>query len=315
VGAEQRAFSYAVAGDIIDVEDAIYDFTTTLIINLTILGLGIIATTFLQVRYGLWPLRDIGARLAAIRSGEAERLEGKLPQEILPLQDELNALIQSNNHIIERARTHVGNLAHALKTPLSVILNEARGDGSPAAQKIAEQAALMREHIDHYLNRARLAARSGVVGNVTPVAPVLASLSKALARINEDRGVTISVDCPADLRFKGEKQDLEEMAGNLLDNACKWASKNIAVAVAGSGGVGKFAPRSFILTVDDDGPGMTDEQRAAVIKRGTRYDETKPGSGLGLSIVADLADLYQGKFTLEAAPSGGLRARLTLPAA
>jgi signal transduction histidine kinase len=309
-GAQQQSFSYAVALDKSGAEEAIYDFTATLIFNLLVLAAGLMLAVFLQVRFGLWPLRDIGKRLAAIRSGDAERLEGTLPEEIKPLQEELNALIQSNSHIIERARTHVGNLAHALKTPLSVIINEAQSSDAPFAAKVAEQASLMRQQIDHHLNRARISARSGFVGSVTAVQPALVSLAHALERIYRDRGVALSLDCPAELKFQGEKQDLEEMAGNLLDNAFKWANSAVSVsAVTEPGG------KTFALVITDDGPGLTEEQRADVIKRGRRYDETRPGSGLGLSIVADLAHLYQGRFSLEKAPSGGLRARLALPAA
>jgi signal transduction histidine kinase len=261
-------------------------------------------------------LRDIGKRLAQIRSGEAGKLEGSLPDEIRPLQNELNALILSNTNIIERARTHVGNLAHALKTPLSVIINEAHAAGDNAfAQKVAEQAQLMREQINHHLNRARIAARVGVVGGVTPVQPPLAALLKALQHIYGDRAIKAGIDCQEDIRFQGEKQDFEEMAGNLLDNAFKWAKGAVLVSVAIEPPSGEYAAKHFVLTVDDDGPGLPPERRAAVIERGRRFDETKPGSGLGLSIVTDLCDLYQGRFSLDASPSGGLRAILVLPAA
>ncbi len=308
-GDQQQSYSYAIALDKSGAEEAIYDFTTTLILNLVVLAGGLMLATFFQVRYGLWPLRDIGKRLSAIRSGEAERLEGVLPQEILPLQEELNALIQSNAHIVDRARTHVGNLAHALKTPLSVIINEAQSSNAPYAEKVIEQASLMREQIDHHLNRARIAARSGIIGSVTPVKPVIIGLANALERINRDKGLRLIVDCPTDVKFQGEKQDLEEMVGNLMDNAFKWAQSSVRVTVAMS----LSNPKLLTLSVSDDGPGLTEEQRVAVIKRGRRYDETRPGTGLGLSIVADLAHLYQGSFCLEKAAEGGLKATITLP--
>ncbi|MDX2264611.1 MAG: ATP-binding protein [Hyphomicrobiales bacterium] len=311
-GGRQQAYSYAVALNKSGAEEAIYDFSVTLAFNLMVLAGGLMLAAFFQVRYGLWPLRDISKRLAAIRSGEAERLEGALPKEIQPLQEELNALIQSNAHIIERARTHVGNLAHALKTPLSVIINEAQSSDAPDAAKIAEQAALMRLQIDHHLNRARIAAHSGVIRASTPVEPVLATLASTLLRIYRNRGLSIRVDCPADLKFYGEKQDLEEMVGNLLDNACKWANAQVVAAAAPLGATSGRG--MFVLSVSDDGPGLTAEQRASVITRGRRFDETRPGSGLGLSIVADLAHLYQGEFTLEEAAEGGLKATLRLPA-
>ncbi|MDZ4789657.1 MAG: ATP-binding protein [Hyphomicrobiales bacterium] len=313
-GDQQQSFSYAVALDKSGAEEAIYDFTATLILNLMILAAGLMLATFFQVRYGLWPLRDIGTRLSAIRSGEAERLEGVLPQEILPLQNELNALIQSNVHIVDRARTHVGNLAHALKTPLSVIINEAQTTDSPFAEKVAEQADVMRQQIDHHLNRARIAARSGVIGSVAPVKPIVTALGSALERIYRDRNLTVTIEGPADLKFKGEKQDLEDIVGNLMDNAFKWAQSSVTLTVAQSPASGSEV-RMFTVVVSDDGPGLTEEQRASVIKRGRRYDETRPGSGLGLSIVADLAHLYQGKFVLEKADAGGLKAIISLPSA
>jgi signal transduction histidine kinase len=312
-GELRKIFSFAVAVDTIEIEESVYDFRTTLIINLAILGAGLMLATFIQVRFGLWPLRDISKGLAAIRSGESDRLEGTLPQEIVPLQDELNALIQSNNRIIERARTHVGNLAHALKTPLSVIMNEASSENSEFARKVYEQAAMMRQQIDHHLNRARIAARVGVVGHVTAVRPALGALIGALEKIYKERALSIRLDCPDDVKFQGEKQDFEEMAGNLLDNACKWAATTIEISVKLEPSRGKTG-RMLTLAVEDDGEGLSAEARAAVIKRGRRFDEKQPGSGLGLSIVTDLAELYEGKFYLEQSELGGLRAVLKLPA-
>ena len=248
--------------------------------------------------------------LAEIRSGKAEKLEGELPYEIRPLQQELNALIQSNREIVDRARTHVGNLAHALKTPLSVISNEARTHGGPLAAKVVEQAEVMRTQITHHLDRARVAARSSVIGDVTDVDQVLQGLKRALDRIHGERGLDLEVAATPGLKFQGEKQDFEEMVGNLLDNACKWASSQVRASAEPAEG-----KRRFVVVVDDDGPGLTEEQRKKAVKRGQRMDESKPGSGLGLSIVADLAHLYKGRFELEPSPEGGLRAKLELPAA
>jgi len=269
----------------------------------------VLATLF-QVRFGLSPLRAIRQDLTAIRSGEAEKLEGQLPDEIRPLQHELNALIQSNREIVERARTHVGNLAHALKTPLSVITNEARGRKDPFAAKVIEQAEIMRTQITHHLDRARVAARSGAIGDITDVEAVVAALKRTLDRIYDGRGVALEVSAEPGLKFQGEKQDLEEMVGNLLDNACKWAKSRVRLEAARTDG-----SRNFIVLVDDDGPGLTEAERERAVKRGQRLDESKPGSGLGLSIVADLAHLYKGRLRLEPSPEGGLRARLELPAA
>jgi len=309
-GDDSEAYSYAVAGDAAEIDADLAQFTTMVILALAVLGVGLVVATFFQVRFGLLPLRAIRQDLAAIRSGEAESLQGELPDEIKPLQTELNALIRSNRDVVERARTHVGNLAHALKTPLSVISNEARTHAGPLSDKVVEQAEIMRTQITHHLDRARVAARSGVIGDVTEVTPVLEALKRTLERIYGERGVQLEVAAGPKLKFQGEKQDFEEMAGNLMDNACKWATRKVAVSAERlPGGEG------FIVTVDDDGPGLNTAERERAVKRGQRLDESKPGSGLGLSIVADLAHLYKGHFELEPSPEGGLRARLTLPAA
>jgi signal transduction histidine kinase len=303
-------YSYAVAGDASEIERDLSAFTTMLIAALAALGLGLVAATFFQVRFGLSPLRAMRQNLAQIRSGEAVRLEGEQPEEIRPLQHELNALIDSNREIVERARTHVGNLAHALKTPLSVIANEARTHEGSLAAKVVEQAEIMRTQITHHLDRARVAARSGAIGDVTEVDRVLQGLKRTLDRIYEERGVDVEIASVPGLKFQGERQDLEEMVGNLLDNACKWARSRVKATAERADGAGKFT-----VTVDDDGPGLTKAERTRVVQRGQRLDESKPGSGLGLSIVADLAHLYKGRFELEPSPEGGLRARLELPAA
>jgi signal transduction histidine kinase len=309
-GAQSTPYSYAIAGDAAEIERDLGEFRMMLIAALGVLGLGLVVATLFQVRFGLAPLRAIRHDRAAIRSGDAERLGGELPTEIRPLQQELNALIQSNREIVDRARTHVGNLAHALKTPLSVITNEAREKDGPLAGKVIEQAELMRTQITHHLDRARVAARSGAIGDITDVDGVLKGLKRALDRIYEGRVLELDVRSDPGLKFQGEKQDFEEMVGNLLDNACKWAKSRVWVSAARADGAGKFE-----VLVDDDGPGLTEAERAKAVKRGQRLDETKPGSGLGLSIVADLAHLYKGGFKLEPSPQGGLRARLELPAA
>jgi signal transduction histidine kinase len=309
-GGQSSPYSYAIAGDSAEIERDLAEFRMMLIAALGVLGLGLVVATLFQVRFGLAPLRAIRHDLAAIRSGDAERLEGELPTEIRPLQQELNALIQSNREIVDRARTHVGNLAHALKTPLSVITNEAREKDGPLAGKVIEQAELMRTQITHHLDRARVAARSGAIGDITDVDGVLKGLKRALDRIYEGRSLELAVHADPGLKFQGEKQDFEEMVGNLLDNACKWAKSRVWVTAARAGGAGNFE-----VLVDDDGPGLTEAERAKAVKRGQRLDETKPGSGLGLSIVAELAHLYKGRFELEPSPQGGVRARLELPAA
>ena len=276
-GAQSTPYSYAIAGDAAEIERDLAEFRMMLIAALGVLGLGLVVATLFQVRFGLAPLRAIRHDLAAIRSGDAERLEGELPTEIRPLQQELNALIQSNREIVDRARTHVGNLAHALKTPLSVITNEAREKDGPLAGKVIEQAELMRNQITHHLDRARVAARSGAIGDITDVDGVLNGLKRALDRIYEGRALELDVRSDAGLKFQGEKQDFEEMVGNLLDNACKWAKSRVWVTATRAGGASNFE-----VLVDDNGAGLTEAERERAVKRGQRLDETKPGSGLGV---------------------------------
>lgn len=312
---QPRTFSFAVAGDAHEIDEAVASFTAMLVVAFGVLGGGLLLAIFFQVRFGLRPLRVIGERLAAIRSGDAEKLEGAFPEEIRPLQQELNQLIRSNQEIIERSRTHVGNLAHALKTPLSVITNEARSRHDDFGKKVAEQAEIMRQQVTHYLDRARMAAHSGVVGRATQLRPVIRGMCNTLSKIYGHRDVEISLECPEEVRFLGEKQDLQEMVGNLMENACKWAGSKVKVTVERSGEPDCKTQPTLVVLVDDDGPGLPADLRSTVVKRGRRIDNNKPGSGLGLSIVADLSDMYKGHLSLGESPLGGLRARLELPAA
>jgi len=310
-----KRYSYAVGGSSEEIDEEVTNFTYIVSAALTLLTFGLLGATFLQVRFGLDPLRKVERGLAEIRSGEASRLDGEFPDEITSLQTELNALIQSNQDIIERSRTQVGNLAHALKTPLSVITNEAGSENGKFANKVFEQAGVMRDQINHYLDRARMAARVGVIGGMTEVKPVADAMARALRRIYEDRGIQINLDASRDLKFRGEKQDLEEMLGNLMDNACKWSDGRVDVSIKKSVSGGRGLAKMIVISVSDDGPGLSDEDCRAVLKRGKRLDESKPGSGLGLSIVTDLASLYNGELKLDRSEIGGLRAQLILPVA
>jgi len=307
-------YSFLVAGNFDELKAEATAFRQTLVFMLTLLGLGLLFAILVQVRFGLRPLRALQARLTAIREGKAERLEGAYPDEIQPVADELNLLIQSNSEIVERARTQVGNLAHALKTPLSVLNNEAKLQPGPLADKVAEQMHVMRDQVNLYLDRARRAARAQTVGSITEIEPALAALARTLERIHLDKGVEIGIDCPRGSKFRGEKQDLEEMAGNLLDNACKWAARNVNVAVSSSAGAAADGRLWIDLVVSDDGPGLPPDKLKEPPKRGRRLDETKPGSGLGLSIVTETAAMYGGSLSLEQSKLGGLAVRLRLPA-
>lgn len=307
-------YRLAVAGNAGDLEADVSGFSWRTVLLLAVVGLGLVISTVMQVRLGLAPLARMRDALMRIRAGEAERLEGAFPAEISPLAHELNALIQANREATERARTHVGNLAHALKTPISVLLNEARSSDCSIAPHVVEQVGLMRDHVEHHLERARLAAQRRVIGVVTEVSPVVERLIRAMRRIHEARAVTLRSTVEPGIRFRGEREDLEEALGNLVDNACKWSDDEVEVSVRMAERVGSDDRRFFVVTVDDDGPGIDPAGREEALKRGHRLDQKVPGTGLGLSIVAELAALYGGEFDLDRSPLGGLRCRLVLPA-
>jgi signal transduction histidine kinase len=304
---DTEAYVFMVAGDMAQIEAESRAFNGTLIWSFVLLGLGLVVAILLQVRVGLLPLRRLKDALHRIRDGKAQRLEGRFPAEIEPLATELNSLIEHSSEIVGRARTHVSNLAHFLKTPLSVLASEAEVEPGPLAEQVKKQVGVMRRQVDHYLTRARAAGSVNVLGNRTQVAPVLEDLARVLTRIHAARDIVIGAECPADLFFRGERQDLEEMAGNLMDNACKWARRRVRVRAMAQGA-------RLVLRVDDDGPGLSPEDRKKVGERGERLDESVPGSGLGLAIVRDISKLYGGFFALEASELGGLQACLTLPA-
>jgi signal transduction histidine kinase len=285
-------------------------FALTTAIALVLLGAGLVAGVVLQVRVGLQPLFRLRREVADVRKGKAESLATDYPVELAPLAGELNALLAHNQEVMARQRTHVGNLAHALKTPLSVMLSEAeQRPDEPMSDVVIRQARTMREQVDHHLRRARAAARAQGSGERTEVAPVLDELARTLERIFGERGVRIDWDADDDLSFRGEKQDLLEVAGNAMENACKWCSKRVRAHAAPAN------PGFLRLTVEDDGPGLPPERWAEVLRRGARLDESAPGSGLGLSIVDELAKAYGGSVSLGVSSLGGLRVEVLLPLA
>jgi signal transduction histidine kinase len=309
---EDGRFIVRVAGPSDEIAGDVRRFTLALTGTFSGLGLFLGLTTLLQIRFGLAPLVRLRAGLSAIRRGEADRIVGAYPRDIAPLAGEINLLLETNREILERARTGVGNLAHALKTPLSVIVNEVEASHAPGdlSQKIREQTEVMRDQVNYHLDRARAAALAGTLGAITEVEPVLGRFARTFGKIYRDKALEIGVEAEPGLRFRGERQDFEEMVGNLVDNACKWAEGRVAVAAEEAG---DEAQPMIRLVIEDDGPGLPPEEREAVIKRGRRLDETKPGSGLGLSIVSDLAALYRGRLRFEEAAIGGARAVLELP--
>ena len=308
---DQGQFLIQVAATTQTVDGQVAQFEIDIGVTFFLLALLLVAAMAFQVRYGLRPLRQLRRDVVAVRRGQADAVAGEFPQEVAPLAEELNLLIGANREIVERARIQVGNLAHALKTPLSVIVNEADSEDSALARKVAEQAEVMRDQVQFYLDRARAATRAGAIGAAADPADALAAMARVFGKIYP--AIELKVDCPENLRFRGEKQDFDDMAGNLIDNSCKWATREVRVSVEElpAGGLDRLF---FRLTIDDDGPGLPADRREDAMRRGRRLDESKPGSGLGLSIAADLAIAYGGKLELGDSPLGGLRANLVLPA-
>ena len=300
---------FMAAEDRSPVDRDVRGFITATAIGFVLLGIGMVAAVVIQVRVGLNPLFALRNEVARVRRGGTERLEGVYPVELTPLADELNALLAHNQDVVERQRTHVGNLAHALKTPLSVMLTEAGQTPGALADVVSRQAEAMRQQVDHHLRRARAAARTQGSGERTSVAEILDELARTLERIFQDKAIEIDWDADDDLFFQGERQDFLELAGNAMENAGKWGRSKVRVRASGDGA------EQLILTVEDDGPGLTPEEREAVVARGARLDETAPGSGLGLNIIDELARAYGGELRLLPSRLGGLRVEISLPRA
>jgi len=301
----------AANADVIQTE--IEDFEYALSATFLTLAVALLGSTALAVRFGLRPLRVLQEGVTAIRRGEAERISGEFPQDVAPLAAEVNLLLDANREVVERARTQVGNLAHALKTPLSVIVNEAESGSPRLAEKVKEQAEVMTRQVSFYLDRARAAARANSPSAATEVRPVVEGLVRTFEKVYRDRGLAFAVSAPDGLRFRGESQDLADLVGNLLDNAGKWARARVEIDAERDPRSDSAGRAYFIAHIDDDGPGLDPEARDAALERGRRLDESRPGSGLGLSIVVDLAAIYSGSLRLEDSPLGGLRATLRLP--
>lgn len=307
-------FSFIVAGNFDELRSEISAFENALFAVLALLGAGLLFAVLAQVRYAMGPLRMLQAELTSIRQGSAEILNEQYPSEIQPVAHELNLLVKSNTEVVERARTQVGNLAHALKTPLSVLANEAEASSGGLASKVKEQTQVMRDQVNMYLDRARRAARARSLGTACDPKEVVDAIVRTLLKIHADRNIQADVICPDKLKFRGERQDLEEMVGNLLDNAFKWTTSKVTVnitRVAETTGDGRLW---LEISVEDDGPGLPEDQREQALERGQRLDETKPGSGLGLSIVSETAGMYNGFVKLGKGDMSGLLITLRLPA-
>jgi signal transduction histidine kinase len=263
-----------------------------------------------QVRRGLSPINNLRGRLAGLHEGRDRRIDGTYPTEVQPLVNDLNALLEHREKAIQRAIAKAGDLAHGLKTPLAILAQEAeraRAAGQPeVAAAVAQQVDRMRRQMDYHLAHARAAAAGPAPDTLCSIRESADGLARALRRLYAERGLAIDVLVPPDLSVRVQREDLDEMIGNLLDNACKWGRSHLTVDARAAGDAVEIA-------VDDDGSGLADGMREVVLQRGVRADEAAPGTGLGLAIVRDLAEVYGGSISLEASPLGGLRARLRLP--
>ncbi len=315
-GDAPRRWRLIVAADLQDTHQAMAEFNQVLALSLLLLLVLLALAAWAQVSMGLKPLRALQRSLQDVREARSPRLQGLFPSEVRPLVDDFNAVLDRNQEVVARARTQAGNLAHALKTPLSVLDQAAARPPSPTdadlARLMREQLSVARRHIDWHLARARLAATQRLPGQRTEIAAALAGLVRVMGKVHADRHLQIQM-APVEpaLCFAGEEQDLQEMLGNLLDNACKWARHLVTIhaePIPGS------HPVLLTICIEDDGPGIQAEDLQAVMARGVRLDESVPGTGLGLAIVKELADLYGGQLVLAPTATGGLGVTLTLPA-
>ena len=306
LGEGNRLYSFKITANQSELDQEIYQFTQRLALILGLLAFSIIAATYLVVKFGLEPVTRATQKLTAVRNGEAEKIDGTYPDEIQPLIDETNALIESNAIIVERARTQVGNLAHSLKTPLAVMQNELSSLPAGKRALFKEQSETMRQQVKLYLDRARISARRSTSVVNTPAFPVLEKLALVIAKLNRNTDMAFDLESVQDIKFSGEEPDLQEVFGNLLENAAKYAVTSMEISAC-------FEDQQLVLTVEDDGPGMTAKQIENALKRGGRVDEGKTGWGLGLSIVRDIVEEYEGRFELGASDLGGLKATVRLP--
>jgi signal transduction histidine kinase len=287
-----------------------YPGWTVHILAMGMFAAGLLVASLIQLRSILTPFRNLQARLTAVRDGRTQRLDGDYPAEIQPLVEDLNALLDHRAQLVKRAISKAGDLAHGLKTPLAVLGQEAErmtGAGQhETAAIVSQQVERMRRQIDYHLAHARTVASGAVPGAICQVLASAEGLSRTLTRLYVEKGVAILVSVPPAHHVQAQREDLDEMLGNLFDNACKWARAHVRVCSVES-------PHGIEITVEDDGPGIPVEMRERVLQRGVRADEAAPGSGFGLAIVQDLAELHGGSIVIDASPQGGARARLTLP--
>lgn len=291
----------------VQIQDDVADFGLHIALSFAVLAIGLSIAVVVQVTIALRPLKAIQDSIREVQAGQVDRLPKDFPLDVQPVVDQLNSLLDHNETVLKRARTQLADLAHLLNTPLTVIRNEARNVYSKEGQIILDQAHSMSGSIDQYLSRARTSGTKNVFGYRTSIKAVIDDLRFAMERIYSDRDIRIELCSKGDCRFRGEVQDLEEMLGNLLDNACKWAAHRIEIRCS-------LDHDRLTISIEDDGPGIDQEDLESVLRRGCKLDESAPGYGQGLSIVRDIAELYGGHLRLNRSDLGGLLAELELPA-
>ena len=290
------------------ISDDVRDFVYQLFMSFLVLGIGLSIAVVVQVTVALRPLKAIKSAISDIRAGKTKRLPQNFPGDVQPLVNELNFLLDHNEMLMKRARNRLGDLAHSVKNPLAVIRNEARSMSGKQGHLILDQSHAIASNIDHCLSRARIYGKKDAIGYRTSVKSVFDDISFAVEHIYKNRNIIIQLNGLDDKWFRGEAQDLEEMAGNLIDNAFKWASNKVVVRCL-------IENDRLSLIIEDDGPGIADEELESITRRGRKLDETRPGHGHGLGIVTDISELYGGSLKLGRSDLGGLRAELHLPAA
>ena len=305
LGEGNDLFSFKVTANKNALYEEIASFRRTLFVTLSVFALSLVLAMLFLVRLGLQPLSRATRVLGDIRKGDATHIEGTFPDEIQPLIDETNALISSNTTIVERARTQVGNLAHSLKTPLAVIQNEISTLAEEKRSILTEQSDIMRQQVQVYLDRARISARSSTAIASTPIYSELDKLVSVVAKLHRNQDVSAELEEIRDVNFEGEAHDLQEIFGNLIENAAKYAKSQVLVT-------GSYSSGKILITVEDDGEGMSEKQIETALRRGGRIDEGKTGWGLGLSIVTDIIDEYNADLMLSRSELGGLKAEVGL---
>lgn len=306
------SYQIVVTGNLSEILELVRDFRGQTFVVLGAVGVMLAIMSAIVARFAMRPISKLSRAIESVREGEAVAVEGAYPREIAPLAEEVNELLRSNAQIIERARNQVGNLAHGLKTPIAVLRNEAATKKGALADVVMSESEKMSAMVATYLERARLAARTSVVGKKADPAMILQRLSRVMRKIHPEVSVAFQQPDAALPWFRGDEADLEEMAGNLLDNACKWSRGQVGVRLSSERAE---TGTMLLVQIDDDGPGLSEEDAHKVLRRGVRLDEKTPGSGLGLDIVKELVDVYGGSLELKRSALGGLLAELRLPTA